>query len=299
MIKSTSIVAGLRSILGALSKALVAQLHPRMLLLTLMPFMFSVLLSALLLWFGLEPLNKWIDHTLIHSESMQLTRGVLAWFGFGAIRAAMLSMLAMWLLLPVMILAALVFVGTMAMPAINRHVADRQYPDLECRHGGSLWGTLWISTISFLIFLFLWIGTLPLSVIPPFAFLIHPALWGWLTYRIMAYDALAMHADSQERHRLMRKHRWPLVAIGAVVGALGTVPTLLWLGGALSVLLLPLLAAGAIWLYVVIFIFSGLWLQYYCLEALARQRAGEAPADVRSQASLTMSTQTTYPTEKS
>ncbi|MES2831055.1 MAG: EI24 domain-containing protein [Pseudomonadota bacterium] len=290
MVKSTSIVAGLRDILGALNKALIAQLHPQMLLLSFMPFLFAMLLTALLLWFGLAPLNRWIDHTLMPSHSMQLAQDVLTWFGSGAIRTAILSMLAMWLLLPIMILAALIFVAIMAMPAINRHVADRQYSALECRHGGSLLGTLWISTVSFLIFIFLWIGTLPLSAIPPFTFLIHPALWGWLTYRIMAYDALAMHADSQERRQLMREHRWPLVTIGAVVGALGTVPTLLWFGGALSVVLLPLLAAGAVWLYVVIFIFSGLWFQYYCLEALARQRAGEAPAATRSSASLTMLT---------
>jgi hypothetical protein len=37
----------------------------------------------------------------------------------------------------------------------------------------------------------------------------------------------------------------------------------------------PFLAAISIWLYVLIFIFTGLWFQYYCLEALARQR-GEA-----------------------
>jgi hypothetical protein len=33
----------------------------------------------------------------------------------------------------------------------------------------------------------------------------------------------------------------------------------------------------SIWLYIVIFIFTGLWFQYYCLEALARLRE-EAPA---------------------
>jgi len=293
----TLIVAGLRDIFSALSKAVVSQLHPRMLLLTLMPFVFSVLISALLLWFGLQPLNDLIDDTFMRSEGLQLTQGLLAWLGAGAIRAAILSMLAMWLLLPVMILTALVFVGTLAMPAINRHVAGGQYPDLVRRYGGSLWGTLWVSTISFVIFLFFWVVTLPLSVVPPFTFLIHPALWGWLTYRVMAYDALAEHATIEERRRLMREHRRPLLLIGAVVGALGAVPALLWLGGALTVIFLPLLAAGAVWLYIVIFIFSGLWFQYYCLEALARQRLGEAQMAAQAPVSLTMSSHTIEPAD--
>jgi len=246
-----------------------------------------MLISALLLWFGLQPLNDLINDTLMRSGSLQWMQGLI------------LSMLAMWLLLPVMILMALVFVGTLAMPAINHHVAGRHYPDMVRQYGGSLWGTLWVSAKSFVIFLFFWIVTLPLSIVPPFTFLIHPVLWGWLTYRVMAYDALAEHATREERYRLMHEHRRPLLLIGVIVGALGTVPTLLWLGGALSLIFLPLLAAGAIWLYVVIFVFSGLWFHYYCLEALTRQRLGEAQMDARLPRSLTMSSHTIEPADKS
>jgi hypothetical protein len=63
------------------------------------------------------------------------------------------------------------------------------------------------------------------------------------------------------------------VAIGIVSGAAGAIPGVVWLvGAAISVVLFPFLAAISIWLYVLIFIFTGLWFQYYCLEALARQR---------------------------
>ncbi|RYF03362.1 MAG: EI24 domain-containing protein, partial [Oxalobacteraceae bacterium] len=104
---------------------------------------------------------------------------------------------------------------------------------------------------------------------------VQPLLWGWLTYRVMAYDALAEHASSEERRALMRTHRWPLLAIGIAAGAMGAAPTLLWLGGALSVVLFPLLAGVSIWLYVLVFVFSGLWFQHYTLEALARLRGNQ------------------------
>jgi hypothetical protein len=97
----------------------------------------------------------------------------------------------------------------------------------------------------------------------------------------MAYDALAQHASADERQAILRLHRWPLLLIGAVTGAMGAAPTLLWLGGALSVVLFPLLAAGSIWLYVLVFVFTGLWFEHYCLAALAQYRAQrEAPAAV-------------------
>jgi hypothetical protein len=80
-----------------------------------------------------------------------------------------------------------------------------------------------------------------------------------------------------ERRTILRLHRWPLLAIGVVSGAAGSVPGLLWLGGsALSVVFFPFLAALSIWLYVLIFIFTGLWFTYYSLDALRRLRAAEA-----------------------
>jgi hypothetical protein len=73
----------------------------------------------------------------------------------------------------------------------------------------------------------------------------------------------------------MRRYRWPLLAIGTLSGLAGALPGVAWIGGALiSVVLFPVLAVVSIWLYIVIFIFTGLWFQYYCLEALARMRAG-------------------------
>ena len=80
----------------------------------------------------------------------------------------------------------------------------------------------------------------------------------------------------QERKEILRIHHWPLLVIGVLTGAMGAAPTLLWLGGALSVIFFPLLAAGAIWLYVLVFVFTGLWFQYYCLEALAKYRAANS-----------------------
>jgi hypothetical protein len=262
-----------RDILVAFGRAVLSQLHVRMLLLTLLPFVLSILVWALVLWLGLQPLIDWVQAYFLDNDGFRISGNVLAWFGLGAMKAVLVPLLAMWVLLPLMILTALVFVGTLAMPVIVRHVASRIYPDLQRRHGGNLLGTLWISASSFVVFVVLWLLTLPLALVPPFTFLIHPALWGWLTYRVMAYDALAEHADADEWRRLVRTHRWPLLVIGAITGALGAAPTLLWLGGALSVIFFPLLAGGAIWLYVLVFIFTGLWFEHYCLEALARQRA--------------------------
>jgi hypothetical protein len=41
----------------------------------------------------------------------------------------------------------------------------------------------------------------------------------------------------------------------------------------MSMVFLPVFAGLAIWLYVLVFIFTGLWFQYYCLAALHAHRS--------------------------
>lgn len=261
----------------AFGRALWSQLHLRMLLLTFIPFLLSAAIWGLALWLGLQPMIDWLQAWFLAHQGFSTAGQVLNWVGMGAIKTVIVPLLAMWVLLPLMILTALVFVATLALPVVVKHVTYRYYPALEQRHGGTFFGSLWTFGSTFVIFLALWLVTLPLAVIPPFTFVVQPLLWGWLTYRVMAYDALAQHASSAERQALLRLHRWPLLLIGVVTGAMGAAPTLLWLGGALSVILFPLLAAGAIWLYVLVFVFSGLWFQHYCMAALAKYRATQTP----------------------
>jgi hypothetical protein len=262
----------MRSILVAFARALLSQLHFRMLMLTLLPFVASVALWGVVLWLGLQPLMDWLQSWFAAHDAFRITGNALSWLGLGTIKSVLVPMIAMWLLLPLMILTALIFVGTLAIPAIVRHVSERDYPDLERRRGGSLLGSLGVSGMSFVVFIIAWVLTLPLNLIPPLTFVIQPLLWGWLTYRVMAYDALADHASEAERRELMRLHRWPLLVIGAAAGTMGAAPSLLWLGGALSIIFFPLLAAFSIWLYVLVFVFSGLWFEHYCLGALRRLR---------------------------
>jgi hypothetical protein len=178
-----------------------------------------------------------------------------------------------------MILTSLVFIGALAMPAIARHVGERHFPQLEKRRGGSLLGSVWVALSSFAIFRVLWIVSVPLTLVPALGLVIHPLLWGWLTYRVMAYDALAEHADAAERKEVIRLNRPQMLLIGTIVGMLGAVPAVFWLGGVLSVIFFPILAAISIWLYVLVFTFCGLWFQHYCMAALAAYRATGGPVE--------------------
>jgi hypothetical protein len=158
------------------------------------------------------------------------------------------------------------------MPLINRQVSRRYYPDLEKLNGGGWLSSFWFALLCLSIFILLWLISLPLTLFMHLGLVIQPLLLGWITYRIMAYDALAYHASEEERQLVLKQHRWQLWSVGVITGLLGALPGMMWMGGVLSVVFLPLLAALAIWLYVLVFMFSGLWFQFFCLDALQQLR---------------------------
>jgi hypothetical protein len=266
-------------------RALYSQFHFRMLLLTFLPFLVSVVIWGIALSLGLQPMIDWIRSIFAENNWFAVSSSTLSWFGLGALKTIIIPLIAMWLLLPLMILTALLLTGVMAMPAIIKHVASRHHPELQERKGGSVWGSVWISVSSYVLFGVLWVVTMPLSLIPPLGFIIQPVLWGWLTYRVIAYDALSEHADANELKAVIHAHRWPLLLIGVITGAMGAAPMLLWLGGVMSMLFFPVLAGLSIWLYLVVFVFTGLWFAHYCLAALAKYRKS-GMAEVTASSSL-------------
>lgn len=250
-------------------RALLVQMHPRMLLLTLLPLIVALAIWGVALWLGLQPLIDQLQAWFSDYGLFRWTGDMLDSMGLSSLRTLLVPLIAMWLLLPLMILSALLLVNWMAMPVIARHVSQRFYPQLEWRNGGSIATSLKLSLSSFVLYLLAWLVVLPLNLIPLFAVVVQPLLWGWLTSRVMSYEALSSFADETELLLIRKKHQLLFLIIGVVTGGLGAIPGLLWLGGAVSVIFFPVLAAAAIGLYLLIFVFSGLWFQFFSLEVLA------------------------------
>ncbi|WP_431476034.1 EI24 domain-containing protein [Massilia eburnea] len=263
----------MRAVIHAYGRALLSQLHGKILLLSIVPFILSVALWALLLWLGLQPLLDWLHGHFVDFEIYRVTSDWLQSIGLGGLRSIVVPLFALLLLLPLMIVTALIFIGVAAMPFIVRHVGGRHFPQLEKKQGGSILGGVIKALGAFGIFVLAWLCILPMYIFPPLAGLATVLLWGWLTSRVMSYDALADYASAEELAKLQREHRWQLMSIGVVSGLAGSLPALVWVGGAAAAIaFFPILLAASIWVYVVIFIFTGLWFQYYCLQALAQLR---------------------------
>lgn len=269
----------MNDLLRSFGRALSSVFHPVMLFLTFAPFAVAALFWGGLLYLFWQPL---LDATRLWLDNWQFTSTLyhlFDWLGFGSLRAVVAPFVVIAMAIPLIVLTVLLLIVTISMPRVIRHLSNRRFKSLEMRHGGTLFGSiansLWTTTLC----IGLLIVTLPLWLVPPFFALIPPLLWGWLTYRVMTYDALALHASAAERRALVRAHRLPLLVIGVVSGLLGSLPTLIWASSAWLVLFFPVMTAVTIWIYAFILVFTALWFGNYCLRALQRMRERE-PHDV-------------------
>jgi hypothetical protein len=208
----------MNDLLRSFGRALASALHPRMLWLTFLPFLTATVVWGVILWFSWQTL---IGTTRVWLESWSFTSTLyhlFDWLGFAALHTVLAPFIVIAVAIPLIVVTILLLIATLSMPGVIRHLSARQFASLEMRRGGTWYGSLAQALWTTLVCLVLLVVTLPLWLIPPFFALIPPLLWGWLTYRVMTYDALALHASRDERRALVRRYRLPLLLIGVASG---------------------------------------------------------------------------------
>ncbi len=253
-------------------------LRPQVMLLSLLPLVLMAGLAFALGYFFWENAVDGVRATL---SSWRLVESLLGWLdhvGAGGLRSVLAPLLVLALALPVIVVLSLLLVALLMTPSLVRLVASRRFAELERKQGGSWWRSLGWSLWHVALALLALLVSMPFWLIPPLVLIIPPLIWGWLGYKVFAFDALAEHASVAERRQLMRAHRLPLMTLGLVTGYLGAAPAAIWAFGVMAVAFAPFLIVISIWLYTLVFAFSTLWFTHYALAALQQMRAVRAAA---------------------
>lgn len=252
-------------------------LHPRVIALSVLPLILMVAASFALGYLFWDGAVAGVLHWL---ETWELITFALNWLesvGFGDLRSVFAPLVVLVLATPIIVVMALLLVALLMTPSMVDLVAQRRFAALDRLRGGGVWSSaawaLWSTVLALLAL----VVSVPLWLVPPLVLVLPPLIWGWLTYRVFAFDALADHASKAERQALMSQHRGSLLVIGVLCGYLGAAPSLLWASGAMFIALAPLLVPLAIWIYALVFAFASLWFAHYLLAALAELRAQPVP----------------------
>jgi len=206
---------------SAIFGAFASMLSARVLWLMIWPVLVSLALwgvVALVLWMraavwlaGL--LKQWIE-----------TAAFFVSFDFGSTALVASHVILFLFFVPLVYMTALLILGTFGMDELVKIVADRRFPGLARRDGGSFAGSLWNSAVAVLGMVLMFAVSLPLWIFPPLWPLIPIAVMGWMNQRVLRYDALARHAQPPEMTRIFARRKLALYALGAVLALLAYVP---------------------------------------------------------------------------
>ena len=246
--------AGLQGIGQAFGRALLSQLHPRMLFALLLPFFIMLLGAILLLVLALGPITEWLNTqlsestVLIAANEWMLSMGL---FSLGGLKAWLVPFAVVMVLLPVSGILGLAVAAVFVMPMVVTHVSRKSFSALALQGQNttvvSVWNATWVSTV----FLLGWVFTLPFWLFPPLGLLVSLLWWTFAFSRIMRLDAIVEHATAQERTMLVERNGTGFWVIGMVCALINLVPPA--------------------WIFLPVF--SGLVYTHYGLEALRLLRA--------------------------
>lgn len=247
-------------------------LRPRVMALSLLPLL---LMAALGLGLGYFYWDAAVQGMRALLEASSLLAGFWGWlqgWGMGDVTTVMAPLMVVLAITPLLVVVSLLVVAVLMTPALVALVADRRFPALERKKGGSFIASVAWSLSSTALALVALVISIPLWLVPPLVLILPPLIWGWLTYRVMVFDALADHASKEERQELFQRHRSSMLGIGILTGYLGAAPSIVWASGVVFAVAFFVLVPLAIWIYTLVFAFSSLWFSHYCLAALQRLR---------------------------
>ena len=268
----------MKDLFDAFWRAILGCLHPRVILWSLIPLLLSAGAVLALGWRFWEPAVAAVRTFL---EDWALVASLLTWLeamGGGAFRTVVAPLIVVALTVPLVVVVSLLLVAWTVTPALVDWVAARRFAGLQRRGGAAGW---WASAVwslgCTLLALAVLVVSLPLWLVPPLAVVIPPLVWGWLAARVFSFDTLALHATTDERRLIMHERRWTMLLMGIVCGLMGSLPSLIWALGALTLVLAPWLVLASVWLYTLVFAFASLWFAHFTLAQLHRLRqAGTA-----------------------
>ncbi len=261
-------------------RAVMYCLLPRVIGLSILPLVLTVALSGLLGYLywndAVWMVQQWLEMSSWLSVVWRWLEGV----GFAQLKTVVAPLLVIFAVTPLVVVVCLLAVSFFMTPSLTRMVMERRFPGMQRKHGGSLFKSVGWTVVSVLLALGAFLLTLPMWLVPPLAMVLPALIWGWLTYRVMAFDVLAEFASPDERHTLMARHRMRWLAMGVITGLMGAAPSLVWASGALFAAAFVILVPVAIWIYTLVFAFSSLWFAHYALAALQALRLEPVHASV-------------------
>lgn len=207
----------------ALGAALASLRRPAMLGLLFLPPLLGFILWVLVGAWGWHQLVAYA-HRSLDTPWLQSLLGstTLEWVS-GAIVILLLAPLFFSLALT----TTLLITSVVALPVILGNLSRHEYADLAKERGGSILGSVAAALGAMILYLLVWLVTLPLLLIIPFGgWLVPLLLHGLFNAWLFRYDVLALHASAEEYRLIRQRYNGGFYRLGIVLAVLQWIPVL-------------------------------------------------------------------------
>lgn len=173
-------------LLDSFWRAVMYCLHPRVIALSLLPVVIMGVASLGLGYFFWDSALAVVRRSL---EGFALLGTLVRWLeglGLGQLDLVLAPVLLLLLVIPVIVVVSLLLVALFMTPTMVTMVANRRFPQLERKKGGSFLASLLWSLGSTALAAVALLVSIPLWLIPPLILILPPLIWGWLACSAIA-----------------------------------------------------------------------------------------------------------------
>lgn len=215
-------------IFQALGRSFLDLFHPKMLMLLFLPPVGSLILWGALgyaFWDQLLIFSQFFGEKFLFIQD--IPPWMMEWFSVtpSTVTTALAGILALLLILPLAFLTSMLITSVIAMPAVLAFVA-RKYPEVTKRGRGTFVASTRNMIVSSILYLVLWVISLPFWMIPGLGVALPLLLNGYLNYRLFSFDSLVDHATPRELQVLLGRKRIDFLLLGVMTAALVLIPPL-------------------------------------------------------------------------
>jgi CysZ protein len=209
-------------ILDSLAQAFKSLFSFRMIWLMVWPVLVSMIFWSVLAVVFWTPITGWMTQLFSYMHLENWLNGIEpAW-----VAAGIHALLVLMAFVPLVMFGALLLTSIFAVPVMLKQVGQTHYPAMERRHGGTIAGSLANAFVGTIVYVGLWIVTLPAWLLGPVASIIPFVAAGYLNQRLFRYDALSEHANREELKKVIEENKGQMWALGILLGLVQFIPVL-------------------------------------------------------------------------
>lgn len=214
-----------RNPFAILIRAFFDAFRPQMLGLTLLALGLSIVAWIVMLWLCLSPLYDFANYLVGLASTGDFALPMETDSAFlGIFKSMFVFFLIFGVLWPIVASTAVMLASLYATPAVVSFLVKTDFPHLEKRGDASVFRGIWVALKSVLVFLLVWVCTLPLWLIPGVALVLPVLLTGYLLVSVMRFDVLASHAQVEEIHQIAQRDGSSAWILGVVCAFLSFIP---------------------------------------------------------------------------